>query len=85
MRIFVNFDVKTDPNTDLILTQMRQNLAEPQLPVDVRNYGVSVVKARSSPLMILALYLTEKDVRFHLHRELREHQSHRPAPHGRQG
>ena len=27
MRIFVNFDVKTDPNTDLIFTQIRQNLA----------------------------------------------------------
>lgn len=59
-RIFVNFDVKTDPNTDLIFTQMRQNLAEPQLPVDVRNYGVSVVKARSSPLMILALVSPKK-------------------------
>jgi len=60
MRIFVNFDVKTDPNTDLIFTQMRQNLAEPQLPVDVRNYGVSVVKARSSPLMIVALVSPKK-------------------------
>ena len=27
MRLSVNFDVETDPNTDLILTQMRQNLA----------------------------------------------------------
>ncbi|MGD0659003.1 MAG: multidrug efflux RND transporter permease subunit [Syntrophorhabdales bacterium] len=60
MRIFVNFDVKTDPNTDLIFTQMRQNLAEPQLPTDVRNYGVSVVKARSSPLMIVALVSPKK-------------------------
>ena len=60
MRIFVNFDVKTDPNTDLIFTQMRQNLAEPQLPTDVRNYGVNVVKARSSPLMIVALSSPKK-------------------------
>jgi HAE1 family hydrophobic/amphiphilic exporter-1 len=60
MRIFVNFDVKTDPNTDLIFTQIRQNLAESQLPADVRNYGVSVVKARSSPLMILALFSPNK-------------------------
>jgi HAE1 family hydrophobic/amphiphilic exporter-1 len=56
MRIFVNFDVKTDPNTDLVLAQIRQNLAQPQLPVDVRNYGVTMQKARSSPLMIIALY-----------------------------
>ncbi len=46
MRIFVNFDVKTDPNTDLIFTQIRQNLAEPQLPADVRNYGVNIQKAQ---------------------------------------
>jgi hydrophobic/amphiphilic exporter-1 (mainly G- bacteria), HAE1 family len=55
MRIFVNFDVKTDPNTDLIFTQIRQNLSQPQLPVDVRNYGVSIQKSRSSPLMLIAL------------------------------
>ena len=56
MRMFVNFDVKTDPNTDLVLSQIRQNLAQPQLPVDVRNYGVTMQKARSSPLMLIALY-----------------------------
>ncbi|MCX5814541.1 MAG: multidrug efflux RND transporter permease subunit [Proteobacteria bacterium] len=56
MRIFVNFDVKTDPNTDLIFTQIRQNLSQPQLPIDVRNYGVNIQKSRSSPLMILGLY-----------------------------
>jgi len=56
MRIFVNFDVKTDPNTDLVLSQIRQTLAQPQLPVDVRNYGVTMQKARSSPLMLIALY-----------------------------
>ncbi|MGD0661232.1 MAG: multidrug efflux RND transporter permease subunit [Syntrophorhabdales bacterium] len=60
MRIFVDFDVKTDPNTDLIFTQMRQNLVESQLPADVRNYGVTVQKARSSPLMILALFSPNK-------------------------
>jgi HAE1 family hydrophobic/amphiphilic exporter-1 len=55
-RIFVNFDVKTDPNTDLIFTQMRQNLAQPQLPPDVRNYGVTIQKSRAAPLMLLGLY-----------------------------
>src|SRR5213078_2598172 len=35
MRMFVDFDVKTDPNTDLILTQMREGLAQAQLPQDV--------------------------------------------------
>ena len=56
LRVFVNFDVKTDPNTDLIFSQIRQNLAQSQLPIDVRNYGVNIQKSRSSPLMILGLY-----------------------------
>ncbi|MCC6390991.1 MAG: multidrug efflux RND transporter permease subunit [Bryobacterales bacterium] len=56
MRLTVNFDVKTDPNTDLILTQMRQALANPQLPADVTNFGVTVQKSLAVPLMWLALY-----------------------------
>jgi len=56
MRLTTSFDVATSPNTDLVLTQIRQNLAQPQLPQDVRNYGVTVQKARSAPLMILSVY-----------------------------
>src|SRR5271156_2895537 len=51
MRLVVNFNVATDPNTDQVLTQMRQSQAESQLPSDVRNYGVTVVKSTSAPLM----------------------------------
>lgn len=54
--VIVNFDVKTDPNTDLILTQARTTQAASQLPADVNNYGVTVRKSVSAPLMLLALY-----------------------------
>src|SRR5580700_9747008 len=54
--LIVNFDVKTDPNTDLILTQARETQAASQLPADVNNYGVTVRKAVSAPLMLIALY-----------------------------
>ena len=54
--LIVNFDVKTDPNTDLILTQARVTQAASQLPADVNNYGVTVRKSVSAPLMLLALY-----------------------------
>jgi len=54
-RIFVNFDVKTDPNTDLLFTQMRQNQAQAQLPLDVRNYGVTMVKSRAAPMLLIGL------------------------------
>jgi len=55
MRMIVNFDVKTDPNTDQVLAQLREAQAESQLPVDVRNYGVTVQKALSAPFMLIAL------------------------------
>ncbi|MEW6518670.1 MAG: multidrug efflux RND transporter permease subunit [Thermodesulfobacteriota bacterium] len=56
MTLYVNFDVKTDPNTDQILAQMRQSQAESQLPSDVRDYGVTVQKSTSAPLIMFALY-----------------------------
>jgi HAE1 family hydrophobic/amphiphilic exporter-1 len=55
LRLTASFDVATNPNTDLILTQIRQNLANLQLPSDVLNYGVTVQKALSAPLMIFSL------------------------------
>ena len=49
MTLIVDFDVKTDPNTDLILTQSRETQAASQLPADVTNYGVTVQKVGISP------------------------------------
>jgi hydrophobic/amphiphilic exporter-1 (mainly G- bacteria), HAE1 family len=56
MRMIVDFDVATDPNTDLILAQSRETQAASQLPVDVTNYGVTVQKSVLAPLMLAALY-----------------------------
>jgi hydrophobic/amphiphilic exporter-1 (mainly G- bacteria), HAE1 family len=56
MTMVVDFDVKTDPNTDLILTQMRETQAASQLPTDVTNYGVTVQKSVTAPLMVIGLY-----------------------------
>src|SRR5881398_4161254 len=54
--LIVNFDVTTDPNNDLILTQARETQAASQLPADVNNYGITVRKSVTAPLMLLALY-----------------------------
>jgi hydrophobic/amphiphilic exporter-1 (mainly G- bacteria), HAE1 family len=54
--LFVDFDVKTDPNMDLMLTQSRQQLANGQLPPVVNNYGISLKKSTTAPLMLIALY-----------------------------
>jgi hydrophobic/amphiphilic exporter-1 (mainly G- bacteria), HAE1 family len=55
MRMIVDFDVATDPNTDLILAQSRETQAASQLPIDVTNYGVTVQKSVLAPLMLIAL------------------------------
>jgi HAE1 family hydrophobic/amphiphilic exporter-1 len=54
--LVVDFDVKSDPNTDLILTQSRENLAAGQLPPDVNNYGVTIRKSVTAPLMLVSLF-----------------------------
>jgi hypothetical protein len=54
--LIVDFDVKTDPNTDFILAQARETQAASQLPADVTNYGVTVRKSVTAPLMWVALY-----------------------------
>jgi hydrophobe/amphiphile efflux-1 (HAE1) family protein len=54
--LVVNFDVKTDPNNDLILAQSRETQAASQLPIDVTNYGITVRKSVTAPLMLIAVY-----------------------------
>src|ERR1700732_1578644 len=54
--MFVDFDLKTDPNMDLMLTQSRQQLANGQLPPEVNNYGITLKKSTTAPLMLIALY-----------------------------
>src|ERR1700690_657289 len=54
--LIVNFDVTTDPNTDYILAQSRETQAASQLPVDVTNYGITVRKSVTAPLMLIAVY-----------------------------
>jgi HAE1 family hydrophobic/amphiphilic exporter-1 len=56
MSMTVNFDVKSDPNSDLMLAQMRETQASSQLPQDVSNFGVTVQKSVSAPLMAIGLY-----------------------------
>ncbi len=55
LRLITNFDIATDPNNDLILSQIRETQAGSQLPSDVNNYGVTVQKQLTAPLMLLAL------------------------------
>jgi HAE1 family hydrophobic/amphiphilic exporter-1 len=56
MTLQVNFDLATDPNIDQVLTQLRVNTAQAQLPAEVNNTGVTVQKSLSSPLLVVSLY-----------------------------
>ena len=56
MKLTVDFGVKTDPNTDQILSQMRQSQAASQLPSAVNNQGVTVQKSTMAPLIMFALF-----------------------------
>ena len=56
MKLTVDFNIQTDPNTDLILAQMRQSQAASQLPSEVNAQGVTVQKSTSAPLMLFDLY-----------------------------
>jgi HAE1 family hydrophobic/amphiphilic exporter-1 len=55
MTLYNYFELGTNANTDQILSQMREGQAESQLPRDVVNYGVTVVKSTSSPFLMFAL------------------------------
>lgn len=62
MTITVYFSLETDPDIAQVQVQNRVNLALPQLPDSVKQYGVSVQKKSSSTLMIISIY--DKDGRY---------------------
>jgi HAE1 family hydrophobic/amphiphilic exporter-1 len=55
VQLFVDFDVKTDPNIDQVLAQLRVDQAQSQLPAQVTAAGLTVQKALTSPLMLIAI------------------------------
>ena len=54
--LLVDFDLKTDPNMDLVLTQSRQQLANGQLPPEVTSYGITLRKSATAPFLLVGLY-----------------------------
>jgi hydrophobe/amphiphile efflux-1 (HAE1) family protein len=53
--VYVDFDVKTNPDTDQVLSQLRVSQAQSQLPAQVNTAGVTVLKSFTSPLMLIGL------------------------------
>jgi multidrug efflux pump len=59
MQLTVTFKLGTDPNIAQVLVQNRVSIAEPQLPLEVRNIGVTTQK--QSPDILMAIGLTSKN------------------------
>jgi len=62
LTITVYFTLDTDPDIAQVQVQNRVNLATPQLPSAVTQYGVSVQKKSASTLMIISLF--DKEARY---------------------
>src|SRR5262245_6953669 len=52
----VTFDIDTDVNTDQVNAQNRLAQAQPNLPSDVNQFGVSVRKSTGLPMLVISLY-----------------------------
>lgn len=53
--LYIDFDVKTDPNIDQVLSQLRVSQAQSQLPAQVTAAGLTVQKSLTSPLMLVSI------------------------------
>ncbi len=56
VQISVYFDLDTDPDMAQVLVQNRVNLAMPQLPSAVQQFGVNVQKQSTTTLMIITVF-----------------------------
>jgi HAE1 family hydrophobic/amphiphilic exporter-1 len=55
MTTSVDFEVGTNVDIDNVLVQNRVTQATPSLPLDIKNFGVSVKKSLAFPLLIISL------------------------------
>ncbi|HEY0195731.1 MAG TPA: multidrug efflux RND transporter permease subunit [Kofleriaceae bacterium] len=56
MNQVVTFDVGTNIDIDNVLVNNRFSQAQPSLPVDIKNFGVTIKKSLAFPLMVISLY-----------------------------
>jgi Cu/Ag efflux pump CusA len=56
MQLTVTFDVATDPNVDQVNVQNRDAQAQPNLPAEVNQFGLTMRKITGLPLMVASLH-----------------------------
>jgi HAE1 family hydrophobic/amphiphilic exporter-1 len=59
-QLSVTFDIGTDVNTNQVNVQNRLAQAQPNLPTDVVQYGLTTRKSTSLPLLLVSLYSPKK-------------------------
>jgi HAE1 family hydrophobic/amphiphilic exporter-1 len=56
MQLTVTFGIDTDPNIDQVNVQNRMAQAQPNLPTEVTQYGLTMRKSTGLPMLIVSLY-----------------------------
>jgi hydrophobic/amphiphilic exporter-1 (mainly G- bacteria), HAE1 family len=56
MNLRVTYDIDSDVNIDQVNTQNRVSQAQPNLPSDVNQYGITLRQITGMPLLVLSLY-----------------------------
>src|SRR5205814_5705354 len=54
MQLIVTFDVETNPNTDQVNVQNRLAQAQPNLPADVNQFGLTMRKSTGLPMLVIS-------------------------------
>src|SRR5205814_9915807 len=54
MTLNVTFDVETNPNTDQVNVQNRLAQAQPNLPADVNQFGLTMRKSTGLPMLVIS-------------------------------
>ena len=60
MALTVTFDVDTDPNIDQVNVQNRVAQAQPNLPTDVSQFGLTMRKSTGLPMLVISLFSPNK-------------------------
>src|SRR5215475_6656143 len=60
MQLTVTFDIATDPNIDQVNVQNRLAQAQPNLPADVNQFGISLRKSTGLPMIVITLFSPNK-------------------------
>src|ERR1051325_8699999 len=60
MQLSVTFGVDTDPNVDQVNVQNRIAQAQPNLPTDVNQFGLTMRKSTGLPMLVISLFSPNK-------------------------